>query len=494
MFKFLVIFLMLSTLNKQSHAMQSDQCYPLINRPSETDFVQGAIITYNDEHLSKEDAIHAIMAIFESQKENPPYVFLQKNQGNDDEIKQLVNSKIEKLSITLQSKNKMKKALRFVTTSSAPSAWNQDFLHINYGPGDGRSRLYFVKNYDDSKGKDNHTSAKSSFLQMLLEINSAARKENLINSPEVIFQEMPEIDVGLPHAGHYGGNTLTLPGGYCGIGLSKFNNEAEARAFSQKVCSLNSDSQSTLVVDTSWLSVSHIDEVIGVLQNLNPNKNECSEKVILPSPDLAFQLLKSHPTERFIPLESVDYGFKGNEVASIRRIPILDKLCKKKFGADYDPAKCIVIKNEDFLNNLPKEFLEVNRLAKKKLLNIEKSLNQFYENKKCLPKIEKVPVLFDGDILDGKLVGASTILPNSINLVPLKDRILVPKSGNSIFDKNTSDLITRSNLKIEFLNTFRANRLGGNAHCMIKAIRKCVPLIQDAESVRDPQSTKKHKK
>ena len=146
MFQFLFIFLMLSTLNKPSHAIQLDQCFPLINRPSETDFVQGVIITYNDEHLSKEDAIHAIIAIFESQKEKPPYIFLQKYHGSDDEIKQLVNSKIEKLSATLQSKNKMKKALRFVTTSTVPSAWNQDFLHVNYGPGDGRSRLYFIKN------------------------------------------------------------------------------------------------------------------------------------------------------------------------------------------------------------------------------------------------------------------------------------------------------------------------------------------------------------
>lgn len=90
---------------------------------------------------------------------------------------------------------------------------------------------------------------------------------------------------GSTHNGHMGGNIEGLPGGLCLVG-NNFNKYTTSEFCGEK--------SNIVSIDTDWLKVGHVDEIIKILPNKkNIHNNECDFSIMAASPRKAIELLNS---------------------------------------------------------------------------------------------------------------------------------------------------------------------------------------------------------
>jgi hypothetical protein len=186
-----------------------------------------------------------------------------------------------------------------------PYTWQQDLYLGTFDKVDGKPVVNLFDGYK-SKLSDEYMNKNASTQQSLMMMLGGPVDTNLVNkSNEESDKFMKEIldatekmtgkptvqlsnlDLKYVNAG-MGGNIQALPGGLCLIG------DAVTDKYAAQFCGDNKDD--IVKVDTSWMEVGHVDELIKVLPSQKPCLGEdcsCQFSLVVGSPNLALEQLGS---------------------------------------------------------------------------------------------------------------------------------------------------------------------------------------------------------
>jgi protein-arginine deiminase len=186
-----------------------------------------------------------------------------------------------------------------------------------------------------------------------------------------------------------------------------------------------------IIVDTSWLVIGHIDEVV----NFVPAKTKAGFKVLLPSPKAAREMLQALLAK----------GLKEQPV----------------FAATEDEMTLGALRMK--ISQTSENFAideAVTRLREqlKMELNLEDS------------DFVRVPALFQGGL---------AVIPNPINSVVVNGHLLVPKplgprlNEKDEFEQAISDSLAGCDVRVVFIDSWNAYHLsGGEIHCGTNTFRR----------------------
>ncbi|MEI8346786.1 MAG: protein-arginine deiminase family protein, partial [Pseudomonadota bacterium] len=240
--------------------------------------------------------------------------------------------------------------------------------------------------------------------------------------PSLLAKEFsfPRLEYSLPMGGgDYGGNFLPLPGNLLAVGntlsfpLEKFIKEN----FPHRIVRVN----------TSWLDIGHIDEIITLLPSTA--KEWAPFVLIYASPQLAIDILTTNP---FDPKKDFLFPLTDNAKGAIDLGEQLDNEQRPDF------ISCIPLlsRQEKEISAKLKNYCHKWQLANEQYESIiQKDLKvlveEIFKFTGQRPRILPLPQLFSPNHL-GEIFGLETdhalpINPNSINLLSLEKVAIIPK-------------------------------------------------------------------
>ena len=235
--------------------------------------------------------------------------------------------------------------------------------------------------------------------------------------------------------------------------------------------------QKPMRIDTGWLSVGHVDEIVSFV--LDPS---CSLgfRVLMVSTNLFFELLRQLDPETFIFDDpELFYLFQQPSSAITQRFQLKDQKQDpkqdqnqeqkqdQKQGHGQGKGSCIYqsrLKVKDLLSWT--ELIETNQTYQKRLDDNKRLMAQ----ELCIKssEIREIPICYWPKSLSER---AKSIFPNMINYLYLGTSILVPKpfgpkvKNHDLFEKTFQDVIPKS-IRIYFINNWTPYYLlEGDIHC-----------------------------
>lgn len=318
-----------------------------------------------------------------------------------------------------------------------------------------------------------------------------------------------------------GGNIESLPAGICLTG----NNMSEE--YLKQWCR---DPQMAVKVDTEWLTVGHVDELVKLIPS-DDKAAPCNFSIMTASPEKALDLLKNDPNEDFYTynlskddssethlkskltnmyfpgevmcklyqdsIRSMEEQEKANSPSyKIKNAWLLDLIFSPALAYDYPGAICEQelermkkITNGQYYRALiaDDDLRETNRIVQNKMNQAKKDITR--QLKRFLPQCGEprfidVPNIFVTDgLVDGEkgkelpLPGSgNSILPNPTNSVVANKTVIFPDPNNATFKAYLKREIEKTKIRASFVDTWDASHLGhGNLHCITNSFRYCRP-------------------
>ena len=185
-----------------------------------------------------------------------------------------------------------------------------------------------------------------------------------------------------------------------------------------------------IVVDTSWLAIGHVDEVVSFV----PAKARAGFKVLLPSPKAARDMLQSLLAKGLE--EAMVFG-ETEEEMSLGKLRMTISQTSENFAIDEAVARL--------------------RQQLKMELNLEDS------------DFVMVPALFQGGM---------AVIPNAVNSVVVNGHLLVPKplgprqNGKDVFEQAFRAVLAGCEVRVVFIDSWNAfHASGGEIHCGTNTFR-----------------------
>ena len=275
-----------------------------------------------------------------------------------------------------------------------------------------------------------------------------------------------------------GGNIESLPGGLC---LSGSNQSDILR---DQYCGKE---ENKIIVDVSWLSVGHADEIVSV-QPTGSRAGKCNFVVTIASIEKSLELLEKNPDVPFFgeskPLTRT--GGNKNREFLCSRLDQHKKSCS--------PTNGEVLK----LSQTDKKWKPYLDLLRQVMTNnqkkIVKKLKERHQH--CDFDVIEMPVLYgfrgstgmkinkgvsDDAPVDQKYRLANkrgfTLLPNPVNKLSTNAGSVYSKTHNPVFDAYIETEFKRVKTRSESIDTLPFLQMGGgDLHCATQTIRVCKPI------------------
>tara|TARA_Y100000782_G_scaffold97334_1_gene110275 strand:- start:471282 stop:472979 length:1698 start_codon:yes stop_codon:yes gene_type:complete len=396
--------------------------------------------------------------------------------------------------------------VNIVQVEAMPSVerWMQD--SFEFGTLNGKPALYQLEHHTE-QGRDLST-----------RLTCAIAKS--CNVPYLIPPDMVDPNNADYNSLNSGGNLETMPGGtmYRGTiqtdGFPKYNTngslEVPFESQAQKVQreSLEANGNKLLDLDTSFLSVGHVDEIINFVQTNQPAP--CNFALLLASPRKAFELMES--TANQINLEKENEGDAGfiQDIQNLL-IPKAHAGAMKLFGGDDDtPSEDIdceeVSYNELLYDGAFEEISEgkTNEVYERNCID-DQSVTTFVDsdeyqilkrenlegppsiedvmnrNKDALlrelaqtsgcsaPPVVEVPVFFRGGVAYAPDLVNGVVHTNQNNT----STIIMPRTYFRPFDQYMEDELTKLGVGATFVHGLGYHLLNGQVHCGTNTARIC---------------------
>lgn len=396
--------------------------------------------------------------------------------------------------------------VNIVQVEAMPSVerWMQD--SFEFGTLNGKPALYQLEHHSE-QGRDLST-----------RLTCAIAKS--CNVPYLIPPDMVDPNNADYNSLNSGGNLETMPGGtmYRGTiqtdGFPKYNTngslEVPFESQAQKVQreSLEANGNKLLDLDTSFLSVGHVDEIINFVQTNQPAP--CNFALLLASPRKAFELMES--TANQINLEKENEGDAGfiQDIQNLL-IPKAHAGAMKLFGGDddtpsedidceevsyrellYDGAfekiseektnevyerNCIddqsvtTFVDSDEYQILKRENLE-GPPSIEDVMNRNKDalLRELAQTSGCsAPPVVEVPVFFRGGVAYAPDLVNGVVHTNQNNT----STIIMPRTYFRPFDQYMEDELTKLGVGATFVHGLGYHLLSGQVHCGTNTARIC---------------------
>ncbi|MBN2250883.1 MAG: hypothetical protein JW724_02260 [Candidatus Altiarchaeota archaeon] len=203
-----------------------------------------------------------------------------------------------------------------------------------------------------------------------------------------------------------------------------------------------------IVVDTDWLEVGHIDEIINIVPV--PNTEDTSDyKIVIASPALALDLIR-------------DVQNNGGGDISM----------SNPFGA-FSPDDGGRLSINDILSS--DYFITVNQNAEERISSAVGVLRDSLGVEES--GIIKVPVLFYG-LYSDHLEDCYAYTPDMVNLQVYNDKLIIPKqfgfsyNGKDLFEGYFSDQLSGLGLSVHFVDSWSYHQNMGGIHCGTNIIHK----------------------
>jgi protein-arginine deiminase len=276
-----------------------------------------------------------------------------------------------------------------------------------------------------------------------------------------------------------------------GDGTEKFNKKVKEFLIAQEV-------QSPIGVDTSWLVVGHVDEMMSFV----PSNTGKSFRMLIASPDEAINILKRLESAGNGDLEmfkdagimyTVEAGDTLSDIADSYKISARDiydhsqneelrkKLKKKGHMVAGDKIWVPAEEKGVTINNIltTDGFIKFNEKIQKKLDNITKGLVKDFGLDKSVDII-KIPVLFvESEDLPGF---ADAYTPDMVNMLVVGNNCVIPNPFGPVdgdvdqFKKDVIDKLEPLGLNLHFINDwYTYHKANGEVHCGTNAKRKISP-------------------
>ena len=291
----------------------------------------------------------------------------------------------------------------------------------------------------------------------------ACRSGDLPGLPSILAR-MASAELMVPEglgdnvSGNFGGNVIVTPNDVAVVGSTS---QANLRSFLDDY----GYEKRMVIVDTSWLEVGHIDELLGFLPL--PGK-QGRWAIIRSSCRLALSLLAKMNEGGFHKeveqavrnLRSCTKGtlpederYEVTEMMTQLSLINSHMLGRPSTSFEYTPA--LIELNED----VDKMLDEAVQLVK----DVVKENNPDEEE----PVVIELPSLF----IDGSN-GARSLVPNMVNLVCLDDELLIPCPLCSFLRDETKKRLEHFGYKTHFIKTLTYHALGGGLHCATTVLRR----------------------
>lgn len=218
--------------------------------------------------------------------------------------------------------------------------------------------------------------------------------------------------------------------------------------------------QAPIEIDTGWLSVGHVDEIISFV----PAPGAKGFKLLLASPRLAYQILRSN---------LASHG--------------ASKLLNGRTFPDISGTTNVEVTISQFLTSgvpglhLTAATLNAFNLAKQTTLDTIKA--QFVREIGIDPAndVIEVPIIFMPDHFSGGLF-ADALTAGVVNMLVINNHCIIPKpfgpvvGGVDLFEKDLRDKLTPLGLTVSFLDDWLEYHVNlGEVHCGTNTLRRFTP-------------------
>ena len=310
------------------------------------------------------------------------------------------------------------------------------------------------------------------------------------NIPYYIPADMVDVMNANDSSLNSGGNLEVLPGGtfYRGIIKSEgyplhvndSNSKLPWQSKAQKIqkLALENAGNKVLDLDTSFLNVAHVDEIINIVKTNQPAP--CNFAVLLASPEKAFELMdksvanlanssnsnknKCKNTSYINLVNEGKYSVITDErIAQIYSTNCIDNLPIDEFVKSKEYT---ILKRENLKDDVPKS---INKIMKE---NEQLIVRELKESSGCQnPKVIPFPVFFrDGLSYTPDLVNGVVQSPAGS-----PSKVILPRSYFAPFDNYVQDELAKFGVKTTFAHDMGYHLLFGEVHCGTNSARICEP-------------------
>lgn len=439
---------------------------------------------------------------------NVPQIMLAVyNESEFNSYKTMIKADLEKKKLKA---DEIEKIVSQLTHMPSPNyTWQQDYFESFVNLETGRPEVRHI---------DSYSRMSKSVTGKMAEVGQACR----VTQGESIATDYKSFG-----SGEMGGNIEGAPGGFCLVG----NNMGPE--FSKSFCGKE---ENVINLNTSFLSVGHVDEIFKIIPNhANDGRpNECKFSLMAASTSKALSLLKD---PRFAKRPYFDFpagtsaddlddlkdsrsnvenltNYKlcnyMNEAAKTKpkskkdarsqqgKTVFMDWLIDSATAEGEDPFKTACKSNvttvtnaemhQQFIND--SENLKLNvaiqeSIDKDTALIKDKILSRLPQCAKYFDVID-VPNYFEGgplinDPVTGKAQlslhgNVNAFLPNPTNSVLMNKTLLFPDAGNSAYNDFLTEEMKKRKMKADFISTWDYAHLGmGNIHCSSHSLPYCQP-------------------
>ena len=281
-----------------------------------------------------------------------------------------------------------------------------------------------------------------------------------------------------------GGNLEVLPGGTFIMGLkADFRNFLYQHRLTtvQKIykSSLEESGNRVLELDTNFLRVGHVDEIVNVIKTNRPPP--CDYAIMLASPEKAFELMEKTATDAKLPplangsdSRCNEYSFynlrdEGNNtiIRDDRVEEIYNQYCVNgvPFESYFNSEEYHILKNQNLSFSSGRGISLLMEGNRKKIVDELKSTT------KCdNPQIIELPVFFRSRI---------SYLPNLVNSVvetPSSgeaSKVILPRTYFKPFDDYTKDELKKYGVNATLIHDLEYHLRDGEIHCGTNEARIC---------------------
>ena len=259
-------------------------------------------------------------------------------------------------------------------------------------------------------------------------------------------------------SGNFGGNVIVTPNDVAIVGSTS---QPRLRDFLDDY----GYEKRMVIVDTSWLEVGHIDELLVFLPL--PGK-EGKWAIVRSSGRLALSLLKQMEKSDFH--KEVEKAVRNLRNCTIGALPederyevtemmtqlsLLNSHLQGRTSTSFEYTPALIELNEDVDKMLDAAVQMVKEVVKESCPNEQE------------PVVIELPSLF----IDS-LNGARSLAPNVVNLVCLDDELLIPCPLCSFLRDETKKRLEQFGYKTHFIKTLTYHALGGGLHCATTVLRR----------------------
>lgn len=410
-----------------------------------------------------------VLGVLKEYLDKPPLLFLTVDPATFADILTAVKAASGPRTVYAQYREKWLAAL--VRNKKEAYPWAQDIFETFVDPSTGYPVLRTLLPARDEYEEYTLDELFSNF-------NAACSSK--ITTGDMVQQNMPTSNrIG---SALQGGNIESLPN------ICLVSNRTP-ESFLSKICP---DPASALRINTDFLSLGHVDELVKLIPDLYASDPQCRFAVLLSSPRKAYDLLSMNPDGQFF--EKVNVSENGithfsditNLVCRRRKSQGIDCESHSGFTLTFDS-----LKNSDIwelLNDRQyyKEWREVNDLVQVKMDEIREQIRQKLAERTGCQNIKfiDIPDLYYGGHASSVFGEPGRTLPRdlnplhpaSANAVLTGTEMVFSDPKNSAFRTYLARMTADLGIQARFIDAFESlNQYRGGMHCGTHKITYCRP-------------------